>query len=93
MTRASAPIPVHDIGELVGIVGRAHDALQRVAADAIKKLRLLIVGARRAHHPLGIDELGRKIAGFLELEVGRGRILRIDRCLERAVPIGAVFKV
>ena len=50
---------------------RAHDALQRVAADAIEQLRLLILGAGDAHHPLGVGELAGEIPGLLQLDVGR----------------------
>ena len=39
-------------------------ALQGVAADAIEKQGLLVLGARHARQPLGIGELRRKILGL-----------------------------
>src|SRR5437016_14275220 len=56
---------------LVGIVRRAHDALQRVAADAIEQPRLLLFGTGDAHHPLGVGELAGEILRLLQLDVGR----------------------
>ena len=40
---------IDDLGEFVGVVRRAHDALEGVAADAVEQLRLLVVGAGHAH--------------------------------------------
>ena len=75
--RAARIIAAHaleDLRELVGVVGRAHDALDGVAAVAVEQERFLLVGARHAHQPFGIGELARQVAGGLELEVGGGRL-------------------
>ena len=41
----------------LGVVGRTHDALERVAAHALDQRPLLLGRARHAHEPLGIGEL------------------------------------
>src|SRR5207244_3855435 len=48
---------------------------QRVAADAIEQPRLLLFGARDAHHPFGVGELAGEIPRLLQLYVGRRRVL------------------
>ena len=63
---------------LVGVVGRAHDALERVAARAVEQHRLLVFGARDAHHPFGVGELAGEVLGLVELDVGGGRLLGDD---------------
>ena len=74
---------------LVGIMGRAHDALQRVTALAIEQRRLLVVGAGDAHHPLGVGELAGEILGLLELDVGRGGLLGLHLRLGRGADVVA----
>ena len=78
-----------DLRPLVGIVGRAHDAFQRVTADAIEQCCLLLFGAGDAHHPLGVGELAGKIFGLLELDVGRRGGLGLHSRLGRAVDVVA----
>ena len=60
--------------QLIGVGGRLHDPLERVAAHAIDQLELLVVGARDAHHPLGIGELPGEIARLAKLQIGGGRL-------------------
>ena len=61
-----------DLLEPVGVVGRLHDALERVAAGAVEQEPLLIVRARHADQPFRIGEMRRKVLHLLELEVGLG---------------------
>ena len=61
-----------DVDEAVGVVGRLHDALERVAADAVEQELLLLLGAGHAVQPFGIGEMRRQAAQLLELEVGLG---------------------
>src|SRR5580704_9073122 len=77
---------------LIGVMGRAHDALERVAADAVEQRRLLLLRAGHAHHPFGVGELVGEIVRLLELDVGVGRLLghhvgpgrRVDVVADRA---------
>ena len=62
--------------EGVGVVPRAHDALERVAADAVEEQPLLLVGAGDARHPFAVGELRGEIGGPLELEVERSGLRR-----------------
>src|SRR5207247_8602431 len=68
---AVAPHAADHVRPFVGIVRRARDALQRVAAYAVEQLRLLVLGAGETHHPLGVAELAGEVLRLLQLDVGR----------------------
>ena len=87
--RAIAHHPADDPCPLVGIVRRAHDSFQRVTAGAIEQRRLLLFRAGDAHHPLGVGELAGEIFGLLELDGGRGGLLRLHGRLDRRVDVVA----
>ena len=59
--------------ERLGIVGRAHDALEGMAAHAFDQRPLLLRRAGHAHEPLGIGQLRREIGGLAQLERDFGR--------------------
>ena len=48
--------------ETVGVVFRAHDALDPVAADAIEQLSLLRIGAGDAFEPFDVRQLGGEVS-------------------------------
>ena len=60
---------LHRLHETVGVVFRAHDALKRMAADAIEEWLFLLGGARHAREPLGVRELRGAVAHFHEFQV------------------------
>ncbi len=68
--------PVDDVDQALGVVGRLHDAFERVAADAVEQELLLLLGAGHAVQPLGIGEMRREAAQLGELEVGLGLLAR-----------------
>ncbi len=80
--------PLEDLQELLGVVRRFDDALQRVTAVAIEQKFLVFVGARQAQQPFGIGELRGQIARLLELEVGFGHPTRRD--VDRIGPVEIV---
>ena len=67
-----------DLGPLVGVMRRLHDAFHSVAARAVEQRRLLLFGPRHAHHPFGIGELIGQILGLVELEIDIRRLLADD---------------
>jgi hypothetical protein len=61
----------------IGVIFRAHDALERVAAHAVEQLALLLIGARNARQPFAIGQLRGEVCGLAQLEVQRrGFLLR-----------------
>ena len=84
---------VMSLHELIDVVGRLHDPFERVAADAIDELQLVVVAAGRAHHPFGVGELLAQVAGLAQLEIGGGggrrRPLRYRRRRVRSRPRGS----
>ena len=76
-----------DLGEeAVGVVFRAHDALDPVAADAVEQLPLLRVGTGNAGEPFAVRQLRGEVGRLAEFYVdGRGLLLGdLDglRCVE-----------
>src|SRR5260221_1585363 len=52
--------------EGVGVVPRAHHALERMAADAVQEQPLLLVVAGDARHPFAVGELRGEVGGLLD---------------------------
>jgi hypothetical protein len=67
-----------DLDEFIGVVGRPHDAFDGVAAHAIEHAVLLLGRAGHALEPLRGGELGRQVAGLLQLEIGGCRLVGGD---------------
>ena len=67
---------LHGGEEAVGIVFRACNALQRMAADAAEQGVLHFLIAGHAAQPFGIGHLCREVAGLAQLEIGGGGLLR-----------------
>ncbi len=80
---------VDDRLETVGVVLRAHNAFQRVAADAIEQVLLVLLLARHADDPFGIGQLGGEVFGLAQLEVGLGLLAGSDVGRAGAVKIVA----
>src|SRR5437867_4630792 len=90
--RAAGIVEAHapdDVHETVGIVGRLHDAFQRVASGAVKKKILLLVAARNAQEPFRIGEMGGKILHLLELDLGLRFLAWSDVRSPRAIELVA----
>ena len=69
-----------DFHQRLGVVRRAHEALERVAADAAQQQSLLLVGAGDAVHPLAVRHLRGEVLGLLERQiVGGGPRPDLDR--------------
>ena len=61
----------------IGVIFRAHDALERVAAHAVEQLALLLIGAGNARQPFAIGQLRGEVCGLAQLEIQRrGFLLR-----------------
>src|SRR5260370_39244580 len=61
----------------IGVVFRAHDALERVAAYAVEQLALLLIGAGKSRQLFAIGQLRGEVCGLAQLEVQcRGFLLR-----------------
>ena len=92
LRRAAGIIAGHAVDdrlETVGVVLRAHDAFQRVAADAIEQVLLVLLLARHADDPFGIGQLGGEVFGLGQLEVGLGLLAGSDVGRAGAVKIVA----
>ena len=68
-----------DFDEFVGGVGRACDALDRMAADAAEHRVLLLIGAREARQPFAVRHLRGEVLGLTQLEIEVGRLLSSER--------------
>ena len=62
----------------IGVIFRAHDALERVAAHAIEQLALLLIGAGNARQPFAIGQLRGEVCGLAQLEIQRRSFLLRD---------------
>jgi hypothetical protein len=68
--------PRQDLGEeTFGVVFRAHDAFDPVAADTIEQLSLLLIATGDTCHPLAIRQLRSEILGLAERQVQNGGLL------------------
>ena len=66
--------PIEDVDELLGVVVRAHDAVEVVAAHAIEQRLLLLVGAGKAHEPFRIGHLLGQVFRRRELDLDTRRL-------------------
>ncbi len=65
----------HRFRERIGVVSRARYALDRMAADTVEQLPLLLVGAGHARHPLAVRELRGEIVGLAQAEIAYQRLV------------------
>src|SRR5262249_20791360 len=82
---AHGPITIHahdDLGPFIRIVGRAHDALERVAAYTSEQEGFLIFRAGQAHHPFGVAHVRGQVPRLAQFEADRGGLLvgAVRRC-------------
>ena len=52
----------------LGVIGRAHDALEGMAAHAFDQRPLLLRRAGHTHEPFGIGQLRREVGGLAQLD-------------------------
>ena len=64
--------------EGIRIIFRPHDALERVATDAIEQLTFLLVGTGNACQPFAVRQLRGEIFGLTQLEIDCCRLLFCD---------------